>query len=91
MKALATEIFEFLKKYAKEAACYDAEYDDPEDRFNGPDSAMFYTAAVLMDEDRKPILVHSDWGSGCYKTHLDDVGGELHDRLRKEVNRLHHS
>ncbi len=86
--SLSKEIFEFLDTYAKTAADYDPEFDDPEDRFNGPDSSMFYAAATLIDLGRVPCNVWSEWNSGCYKTNLDSNGFEIHQNLLNRVYAL---
>lgn len=69
-------------------AAYDPEYDDVDERFNGPDSSMFYTAALQMELGLKPFFVHSDWYSGCYKTSLDTEGEQVHKELLEAVNTL---
>lgn len=88
MKDIAQEVFSFLEKYSKIGADYDPQYDEPEERFNGPDSSMFHSAALLMADGKKPIIVHSDWHSGCYKTNLDTEGERIHKELLQTVNKL---
>lgn len=87
MPELHEEIAEFLKKHAKIAASYDPEFDDEEDRFNGPDSSMLNCAAELMAQGKAPCLVHSEWGSGCYEPYYDGEARAWHDRLVDAVNR----
>lgn len=87
-KELSQAILAFLDKYAKIAADFDPEYNDEDEKFNGPDSSMFYAAAKLLEMGRNPCTVWSGWGSGCYKTNLDDKGFEIHQRLLKSVNDL---
>jgi len=88
MKDIAQEIHQFLEKYSKNAADYDPQYDSLDERFNGPDSSMFYTAALQMEQGQKPYFVHSDWHSGCYKTNLDKDGEKIHKELLECVNTL---
>lgn len=87
-KQLSKEILAFLAKYAKDKADFDPEFEDEEERFNGPDSSMFYAAAKMLQAGRKPCAVLSGWGSGCYKTNVDDKGFEIHQHLLKRVNDL---
>jgi len=49
---------------------------------------MFHSAALLMADGKKPIIVHSDWHSGCYKTNLDTEGERIHKELLQTVNKL---
>jgi hypothetical protein len=68
---LADRIDTFLGNYAKLAADYDPEYDDPDERWNGPDSAMMAMAANAIRSGQMPPVVHSDIGSGCYRDYFD--------------------
>ena len=85
MKKLSVDIFDFLSLYAKDSASYDPEFDDEEDRFNGPDSSMMFIAAKLLSQGRKPCVVLSDWGSGCYKMN-DSEGVKIHASLLERLN-----
>lgn len=82
---LAKEIKAFVEKYAKIRADFDPEWDEEEDRFNGPDSAMMAAAAEQLENGEKPLRVHSDWHSGCYKTNLDDKGFAMHQSLVERI------
>lgn len=93
MKSLPQQIFEFLEKYAKTAADFDPDLDHESERFNGPDSAMLYSAALMLQNNEEPsrLFVHSDWHSGCYKTNLDNEGEKIHSSILKEISRLKNS
>jgi hypothetical protein len=88
MSALSEEVMDFLERHAKTAGDYDPEFDAPGDRFNGPDSALLYGAAVLMAQGLRPIRVHSTWTSGCYKGWQDETLQAQHDDLVRRVNEL---
>jgi hypothetical protein len=77
---LAEDIFAFLDTYAKTAGDYDPEYDDPGERFNGPDSSMLWAAAQALLQGNEPPQVLSSYGSGCYKWPNSDGEAE-HIRL----------
>lgn len=93
MNSLSQQIFDFLKKYAKTAADFDPVLDDESERFNGPDSSMLYSAALMLQNNEEPsrLFVHSDWHSGCYKTSLDDEGEKIHSSILKEISQLKNS
>jgi hypothetical protein len=84
---LVDRIAAFLTRYAKPAADYDADFDEPEAQFNGPDSAMLYTAMqALRNGATVPPQVNSGWSSGCYRG--DAAAHQEHDMLVSEINRL---
>lgn len=88
MFKLSKEIKAFIAKYAKIKADYDPEYEDEEDRFNGPDSAMMELAAKQLEKGEIPIRVHSDWGSGCYNMFLDQDGFKVHEDLVSRIYKI---
>lgn len=90
MNALSAKIFSFLEKYAKTAADFDPAYDDASERFNGPDSSMLYSAAIMIENDTElsRLFVHSDWHSGCYKTNLDSDGEQIHSSILDAISKL---
>jgi hypothetical protein len=83
--ALAAKIDAFLNAHAKTAAAYDPEVDDPSERFNGPDSAMFYAAAERLKADMPFQMPFSSWGSGCYQPVHDKEAKAKHDELVSEL------
>lgn len=79
-EALASEIRMFLDLHAKIAANYDPDYDDPEERFNGPDSVMMEMAAISLEKTNSlNFHVNSSWNSGCYKG--DNQAESWHNEL----------
>ena len=88
MMLLSLEINDFIAKYAKIKADYDPEYEDEEDRFNGPDSSMMEFAAKQLAKGEIPIRVHSDWASGCYKMFVDDNGLKTHEDLVSRIYKI---
>lgn len=87
-KSLIVEIDEFLEKYALISASYDPDYDEPGDRFNGPDSCELWNAARMMEIGHKPPKVISSFGSGCYSQINDEIVRKTHDDLVKKINSL---
>lgn len=85
---LTRQIFDFLEKHAKTSGDYDPQFDSPDERFNGPDSKMFYDAALAISNGMKPGKVNSSWGSGCYFPYSDSKAKEWHDRLLKSVSEI---
>lgn len=83
---LAARIEAFLDTHAKIAASYDPEFDDPEERFNGPDSAMFEAAAKALRAGQNPPHVRSTYSSGCYAPIADKGAEAEHNELLKLVN-----
>jgi len=83
---LAAKVFSFLDQHAKEAADYDPKYDEPRERFNGPDSSLMFAAAILLAQGLRPMRVHSDYGSGCYRPWPDATKKIIHDELVREIN-----
>lgn len=85
-KDLACKIMSFVSKYAAISPNYDSEFDDPEDKFTGPDPSMLIAAAKILENGQVPnFKVHSDWGSGCYQPYLDQEGRKQHDSLLLEL------
>ncbi|TLX16542.1 hypothetical protein [Rhizobium sp. MHM7A] len=82
---LAQKIHDFLDAHAKIAAAYDPEYDDPGERFNGPDSSMLYAAAERLKADVPFQMPFSSWGSGCYKPVHDQEAKAKHDEILAEL------
>lgn len=90
---LADRIDGFLEKHARIRRSYVPGEDDPEERFNGPDTAMLASAAALIRRGERPHLVHSDWiSSGCYQVPSEPEAARAaqaeHDALNAEINRL---
>lgn len=83
---LVERIKNFLSNHAKIAADYDPDYDEPEARFNGPDSALLHTAMEAIKHGQKPPRLGSTWGSGCYRG--DQSAKQEHDALVALVNEL---
>lgn len=84
---LAEEIDRFIAQHAKISGAYDPDFDDPSERFNGPDSALLESAAIALRQGQEPPRVHSTWGSGCYRpTSGDPIAVRWHDCLVKAVN-----
>jgi len=88
MLQLSKEIQAFIAKYAKIKADFDSEFDDEEERFNGPDSAMMDIAAKQLADGQIPIRVHSDWASGCYDTRVDSEGFKAHEDLVDRIYKI---
>ena len=84
-KELSKEIFSFLDSHAKLAANYDPKYDDPEDRFNGPDSASLYAVAIALENELDFVMPFSSFGSGCYEPISDKEVSEKHNRIMSEI------
>lgn len=88
-KELAAEIRAFISKHAGIKPDYDPEFDDPEDRFTGPDASMLEAAAAYIEKERDiDFYVHSDWGSGTYHPYGDKVAKDWHDDLVSRANAL---
>lgn len=85
---LVNEIFLFIDLYAKPSASYDPDFDDEDERFNGPDSAMLFNAAKALQRGEKFGNVHSTIGSGCYRDWNNPDVAARHDRLVGEINAL---
>lgn len=83
---LADEIFYFLDQHAKVSADYDEQWDDESFKFNGPDSAMLYDAAIKLKKGLTPAKVNSQWGSGCYQSINDKEAEYKHNELVKKIN-----
>lgn len=88
MLQLSKEIKAFIAKYAKIKADFDPEWDDEDERFNGPDSAMMAVAAEQLANGQKPIRVHSGWSSGCYEMYLDSEGFKIHENLVDRIYKI---
>lgn len=84
---LADRIESFLDSYGKVAADYDPEYCDPDERWNGPDSAMLDMAAKAIRSGRVPPVVHSDIGSGCYRNYFDPAVQAEHQAILDAITR----
>lgn len=87
-KDIIAEIKDFIEKHANISPGYDPEYDEPEERFTGPDTMMLNLAAISLEKDENYPFVHSDWGSGCYHPYADTEARAWHDDLVKRVNDL---
>lgn len=84
---LARDVDAFLEKHAKTAADYDPKYD--EERWNGPDSAMFNAAARGIEAGMSvPPRVSSSYASGCYAPYPDETAEAEHQRLLRAVNQV---
>ena len=88
MLQLSKEINAFIAKYAKIKADFDPEFDDEEERFNGPDASMMEAAAKQLADGQIPLRVHSDWGSGCYDTRVDNEGFKTHEDLVARIYKI---
>lgn len=88
MLQLSKEIDAFIAKYAKIKADFDPEFDDEEERFNGPDASMMEAAAKQLADGQIPLRVHSDWGSGCYDTRVDSEGFKAHEDLVARIYKI---
>jgi hypothetical protein len=78
---LADEITQFLDKHAVTAANYDPEFDEPGDRFTGPDSGMMFMAAEGLRQDVEFPMPFSEFGSGCYTPINDKTVEAWHDEV----------
>jgi len=87
-RSLAAEIRAFVEKHANLSPNYDPEFDAPEDRFTGPDTALLSAAADALEVDADYNYVHSDWGSGCYRPYTDAEAKAWHDDLVRRANEL---
>lgn len=90
---LADRIDAFIERYARIRRSYVPGEDDPEERFNGPDSSMLASAAQLIRRGETPHSVHSTWSmSGCYKEPSDPAENAAakaeHDDLVTTINAL---
>lgn len=84
---LSNEILAFLSNHALIAANYDPDFDDEEDKFNGPDPSALYMAAMQLKNDQAPMDVHSDWSSGCYYPYTNARAKEWHDQLVASIKK----
>lgn len=84
---LGSYALHFLDKHAGVSPSYDPDYDEPDERWTGPDSALLNAAAVMLTRNERPIIVHSDWGSGTYRGFADKALKAEHDALVSEINR----
>lgn len=85
---LVVEIIDFIEKHANISPSYDPDFDDPEDRFTGPDASLLNQAAIALETGQEYNFVHSDWGSGCYSPYGDDKARAWHDDLKQRINDL---
>jgi hypothetical protein len=85
---LASAIRAFVETHAKTRADYDPEWDEPEERFNGPDPSCMMAAAEALERGETPGPVFSQWGSGCWAPMGDKAARTLHDALVSAVGRL---
>jgi hypothetical protein len=88
--ALADEITRFLDKHALIAANYDPEYDEPGDRFNGPDSGMMFAAAEGLRMDVEFPMPHSSFHSGCYTPDNDKSVEAWHAEIKTKLREYLH-
>lgn len=88
MLQLSKEIQAFIAKYAKIKADFDPEFDDEEDRFNGPDSTEMDIAAKQLANGQIPRRVRSDWYQGCYDTRVDSEGFKTHEDLVARIYKI---
>lgn len=88
VETLSDRIFDFLDRHAGISPNYDPDYDDPEERFTGPDASMLNAAAEALRDGQPIYYVHSDYGSGTYRPYGDIVAKAEHDGLVREVNLL---
>lgn len=86
MENLATEILEFIEKFAQINPNFDAEYDDVEDRFTSPDASELYNSGILLSQGIVPKSCNSSF-EGCGYTYTEEVK-TLHNRLVSEVYNL---
>lgn len=86
MVELSKRIIEFVNKYANIAPDYDGEYFD--EKYTGPDVYQLLDCAELLTQGIKPLMCHSDWGSGCYAPYTSKEGQLLHDELVNEIHKL---
>ena len=85
-EALGEYAQHFLAQHAGISPSYDPNYDDADERWTGPDSALLDAAAQALLAGRKPSIVHSDWGSGTYRGWNNITLKAEHDALVKEIN-----
>ncbi len=85
-KQLASDIRDFLAKYAKLSPNYDPKYDDECEKFNGPDSGMLLYSAEMLEKGLKPDRCWSEYGSGCYTR--TEEGRKIHDDLVSKVYKI---
>lgn len=83
---LAKEITDFLERHSIPSADYDPDFDNFEDRFNGPDSAMLYNAAEALKADVEFTRPLSSYGSGCYRPWPSKEVEAWHDRLLSQLS-----
>ncbi len=83
--ALADEITRFLDKHAVIAANYDPDFDDPEERFAGPDSGMMFIAAEGLRRDIEFPMPFSEFGSGCYDPINDKTVEAWHSEIKSKI------
>lgn len=78
---LADEIMEFLAGHARTAADFDPAFDDPDERYSGPDAATLHAAALALREGSDVLPAQSSWESGCYAPYGNREAREWHDRI----------
>lgn len=82
---LGREAMRFLDAHAKLSADFDPDFDDPGERYNGPDPVTVRAAAEALIEGREPPPVQSSWESGCYRPYGDTAAREWHDGLTRRI------
>lgn len=76
----------FVEKHARIRPDFDPQWDDEDEKWSGPDSAMLQSAAKSLNNGDKPIIVHSDWGSGSYHGLQNRQLHQEHDAIVAAIN-----
>lgn len=84
-QALGERIMGFLDRHARTSPDYDPQFDQPDERYTGPDAVMLHTAATALLAGDTPPAVRSDWGSGCFQPYADTAARQFHDELVGEI------
>jgi hypothetical protein len=88
---LSERIRAFLEKYAQIRPDYDPEFDDPEDRWTGPDSSLLEYVADSLAAGNVPGGVIVSWESGCFAPYSSEEGRKELDEILAAVSDLQSS
>lgn len=85
---LSARIRSFLDQYAQVRPDYDEEFDDPEDRWTGPDSSLLELAADTLASGDVPDGIIVSWNSGCFAPYVSREGRAELDSILSAISEL---
>lgn len=85
-EVLSSKIRAFLEKFGSIRPDYDPEFDDPEDRWTGPDSSLLECAADTLDAGGVPDNMIISWESGCFSPYTSKEGQEFLSSILEELS-----